>query len=129
MLDDVAATAPEAEPATDVPTPMISRRQAIGYTAMLASATLLTGCELDPLAPYQAPSASTPLLGDGFLFNHEESVFVIISTSGEDDTLFDLTVRVDGKDTEFFEGLNGNTVNDIVSDHVSVASISIPTYG
>ena len=120
---------PDAEPDTDVPDPLISRREAIGYGAMLASATLLTGCE-DPLAPDQTAREEALPIGEGFMFNHGESVFVIISsTSGEDDTLFDLTVRVGGKDTEFFEGLNGDTVNHIVSDHISVASAPIPTYG
>jgi len=88
---------------------------------------------LDPLAPDQAARPKAPLIGEGFMFNHRESVFVIISTSdtlaGKDDRVFDLTVRVDGKDTEFFAGLNGDTVNHIVSDHISVASAPIPTYG
>jgi hypothetical protein len=95
---------------------------------MLASAALLTACEVDPLAP----STSIPvnhIIHEGFMFHHDESVFVIISTSGEDATKFDLTVRVDQKNKEIFEGLDGDTVADIVSEHVSVGPAPIPTSG
>ena len=113
----------DAEPDTDVGGPLISRREALGYTTLLASAALLTGCS-EPLAP--ATTTVEPI-GDGFMFHHDESVWVIIAPSSQDRRKFDLTVRVEREDTEFFRDLNAQTVGDIVSSHITVAPFPIPT--
>ena len=75
--------------------PVVSRRTAIGYTGVLASAAVLTGCNFDGLQP--EIGSPEPMTGDGphtFSFVHDETVRVIVSPN-VDLSKFDLTVRAD----------------------------------
>jgi hypothetical protein len=106
----------------------MSRRSALAYAATVASAVVLGACVDVPSAPDSRQVVNKSTAYWAFMFHHDESVYVVISAH-DDLEKFNLTVRQDGKDVEFHEGLTDKTVGDIDSEYVQVSYIDPPTAG
>jgi hypothetical protein len=105
----------------------LSRRSVLAYAAAVASATVLSACDFNPVEPEVPRGPGVRLDGyNAFMFTHAATVKIVISRHAVDPDLFNIEVRQDGETVEFHEGHNDKTVANIESEYFRADYTFVP---